>query len=93
MKKLILIITCLLLISCSTPLLGVRKDYSISVEGDSVNAIIYPMNVSEAYEYMKNLRRHGYECNEQNTACEGENVYIYRVFDIKGQIYLIVKQK
>lgn len=93
MKNLILITTCLLFVSCSTPLLGVRKDYSISVEGDSINAIIYPMNVSEAYEYMKNLRRHGYECNEQNTACEGENVYIYRVFDNKGQIYLIVKKK
>ncbi len=83
----------LLLSSCAIPKLGVKKDYSISVEGDSVNAIIYPMNVSEAYEYMKNLRRHGYECNEQNTECEGENVYIYRVFDVRGEIYIIVKRK
>lgn len=93
MKQLILITTFLSFASCSTPRLGVFRDTVISVDKDRIFAVIYPENTYEAYEYMEQLSRNGYECNEQKTECLGENTYIYRVYDAEGQVYLIVKKK
>lgn len=83
----------LLFSSCTTPRLGVKQETTVSVQGKDVIAVIYPANSFEAYGYMKMLKKNGYDCNKENTECEGENVYIYRVFDKRGEIYLIVKRK
>lgn len=85
------LIILLLLSSCSTQIKQ-SQPYRISYSITEVDAIVFPKDIVEAYNFMESIDKQGFDCNEPLTHCEGEQTIVDRITDTLGTIILITKK-
>lgn len=84
------LIILLLLSSCTT--IKQSQPYRISYSLTEVDAIVFPADIGEAYEFMSSIKKQGFTCDDALTHCEGKETIIDRVTDSLGTIILITEK-